>query len=303
MDALLDAVLRAPDDVPARLVFSDWLMDHGDPRGEFIQLQCALNRPLTGAGGKTWHRPIFDGDPTALQKRERALIKLHEKEWLLAIRPFIRTWRWSRGFVDHVVADSAKFLSGVETIFATTPLVDVQLTALKKPMLQTLSTQATTARLRALNVQAQKLDASALALFDAENWLGLRWLNIAGNRFGVEGAQVLARVRGLNGLEALTLNDAELTDACVEALVQAPFFSRLTDLELGWNEGITGRGGLLVARAGTSLKKLRLRSTNLTAADFGALAQAAPQLEYVRVSAGLARQVRPHFGAHVTIED
>ncbi len=299
---LFDAVLREPENVEARLVYSDWLMEHADPRGEFIQLQCALNRPLVGAGAKTWHRPLFDGDPAALVKRERALIKLYEKQWLLEPRPFIRTWRWSRGFVDHVVADTAKFLDGAATIFGSTPLVDVQLTALKKPMLQTLTDQPTTARLRALNLFAQKLDADALTAFESPTWNNLEQIKLAGNHFGHEGVKALARARGLKNLTTLLLNDALLTDADLEELVKAPFFSKLVDIELGWNEAITGRGALLVAKAGTSLKKLRLRTDvmGLTVADWEAVASAAPQLEYVEVGPR-AKLVKQFFAPHVVV--
>lgn len=300
---LFETVLRESENVEARLVFSDWLMDHADPRGEFIQLQCALNRPLIGANARTCHRPLFDGDPAALEKRERALIKKHEKEWLLPMRPFIRTWRWSRGFVDHVVADTAKFLDGAATIFANTPLVDVQLTALKKPMLHTLTAQPTTGRLRALDVSFQKLDADALTAFDSPNWSNVQRLNLGGNRFGDAGAKLLARVHGLNNVTTLTLNDALLDDECLEALVNAPFFSKLVDLELGWNDGITGRGALLVAKAGTSLKKLRLRSTGMKAEEWKAIADAAPQLEYLRVSTRFTDTVKPFFAPHVVISE
>lgn len=298
---LLTTVLQNLDDFEARLVFADYLSERGDPRGEFIELQCALNRPLVGA--HTSKRRAFDGDVNDLQKREQALLKRYEKAWLSPFRPFIRTWRWARGFVDQVVADSTKFLDGVPAIFATTPLVEVQLTALKKGMLHTLAAQSTTARLTSFDVSHQKLDAAALAALDADTWRGVRTLRLAGNRFGVDGAQALAKARGLSGLTRLILNDAQLTDGCVEALVQAPFFSKLTDLELGWNAGISGSACVLAARAGTSLKTLRLRSTGLEAADFPALAAAAPTLEYLRVSAGFEQLARPYFASSVTVSE
>jgi uncharacterized protein (TIGR02996 family) len=69
--ALHAAVLAAPDDDAPRLVYADWLTEHGDPRGEFIAVQVARARrdtpelearekELREAHGKTWHAP-FDG--------------------------------------------------------------------------------------------------------------------------------------------------------------------------------------------------------------------------------------------------
>jgi uncharacterized protein (TIGR02996 family) len=43
-DALLRAICDDPDDDAPRLVYADWLDEHGDPRqAEFIRLQIALN--------------------------------------------------------------------------------------------------------------------------------------------------------------------------------------------------------------------------------------------------------------------
>ena len=38
----LQAVLENPDDDTPRLIYADWLEERGDPRGEFIRVQCEL---------------------------------------------------------------------------------------------------------------------------------------------------------------------------------------------------------------------------------------------------------------------
>src|SRR5262245_16999021 len=69
-DAILWAVLEHPDDDTPRLVFADWLEEHGadtDRRqAELIRLQCRL---AAGAG-----RP---GD----ERRERELLAAHGATW------------------------------------------------------------------------------------------------------------------------------------------------------------------------------------------------------------------------------
>jgi uncharacterized protein (TIGR02996 family) len=39
-DALVRAILAAPDDAAPRLVYADWLEERGDPRGEYLRCQC-----------------------------------------------------------------------------------------------------------------------------------------------------------------------------------------------------------------------------------------------------------------------
>jgi uncharacterized protein (TIGR02996 family) len=44
--AFLEAICAAPDDDAPRLVYADWLEEHGDPeRAEFIRAQIELAKP------------------------------------------------------------------------------------------------------------------------------------------------------------------------------------------------------------------------------------------------------------------
>jgi uncharacterized protein (TIGR02996 family) len=61
---LLAAIKESPADDAPRLVYADWLEEHGEPRGEFLRLQCAPAR-------------LERGDPARapLAERERQLQK------------------------------------------------------------------------------------------------------------------------------------------------------------------------------------------------------------------------------------
>ena len=70
-EALEEALRADPRDRAAHAALADWLAEHGDARGEFMQVQLALEE---------------EGVPAArrkqLQAREKALLKKHEKEWV-----------------------------------------------------------------------------------------------------------------------------------------------------------------------------------------------------------------------------
>jgi uncharacterized protein (TIGR02996 family) len=70
--ALLAAIYADPADTSRRLVYADFLAERGDPRGEFISLQC--NRAP-------------DAKPS---KRERELLKNYGREWLGALDSGLR---------------------------------------------------------------------------------------------------------------------------------------------------------------------------------------------------------------------
>jgi uncharacterized protein (TIGR02996 family) len=69
--SLEEALVENPDDLAAHSAYADYLMEQGDPRGEFIQVQLTLEDP---------GRP--PKERKQLQQRETALLKQHARQWL-----------------------------------------------------------------------------------------------------------------------------------------------------------------------------------------------------------------------------
>src|SRR5260221_631255 len=68
----LAAILAAPDDDGPRLVYADWLEEHGDTeRSEFIRVQIELA-----------HTPVEEGRAGILRRREAELLRQHRDDWL-----------------------------------------------------------------------------------------------------------------------------------------------------------------------------------------------------------------------------
>jgi uncharacterized protein (TIGR02996 family) len=116
--AFLRAITAAPDDAAPRLVYADWLDERGDPRGEFIRLQTAMDalpvsgeayaarRPrrealraeidpawLAAMGYTLRHRPLFTHLPPTRPER-----------WRL-VEEFISIWRKPLGPRDGYSED------------------------------------------------------------------------------------------------------------------------------------------------------------------------------------------------------
>lgn len=70
---LLRAVLDAPDDDGPRSVYSDWLQQQGDPRGELIAVQLEIERLDAKTNGERV-RQLFE--------RQSALLLKHRRAWL-----------------------------------------------------------------------------------------------------------------------------------------------------------------------------------------------------------------------------
>src|SRR5438270_10047207 len=93
-DAFLRAIIENPDDDGPRLLYADWLDERGDPRGEFIRVQCAL------AGMDEYDPRRWD-----LMTRERELLAIHQQEWLDPLPDDLPYWKFRRGFLDWVEVD------------------------------------------------------------------------------------------------------------------------------------------------------------------------------------------------------
>jgi uncharacterized protein (TIGR02996 family) len=100
--ALEEAIAANPDDRAAHSAYADLLMEEGDPRGEFVQVQLALEDPA-----------CTDDRRKELKRRELDLLA-HERDWLgllgpivLATRPFADSTRagrvdWARGWLESL---------------------------------------------------------------------------------------------------------------------------------------------------------------------------------------------------------
>jgi|GEM_PF-3207362 len=262
--AMVDAILAAPDDDSPRLVYADWLTERGDPRGEFIQVQCTLGRSLFGAGGRrgtpTGKRPE---EVEALKERERALVKANGLRWLPQPRCF-RDWSWRRGFVSSLTASTEPLLGGFATL-RREPIELLKLTsfrdskAFKAPVLFDLAPHPT---LRRVDFSSNKVNAKKMAVIGRPFFSQLNGLDLSHNDLS-DPASMTPFVKGdFPKLRELRLIGTRLTLESLERLADAPFFSRLTHLRLYFNAEL-GPGLVKVLERATSLQYLDVGSTGI----------------------------------------
>src|SRR5262249_38871718 len=77
-EALEAALVEDPDDLAAHAAYADHLQEEGDPRGEFIQVQRALEDESKPAAQRK-----------KLAQREAALLKAHASVWLGDLAPYL----------------------------------------------------------------------------------------------------------------------------------------------------------------------------------------------------------------------
>jgi uncharacterized protein (TIGR02996 family) len=224
-EPLFAHVLANPDDVAPRLVLADRLLELGDPRGEFIQLQCAAEHEVDAATKRD------------LEQRAERLRKRHLKEWIWHFREHVRRTHFQRGFVELVVTELGKVPHGLATIAAHTPLRALQITAMNRGDGARLGATEALLRLRTLDISGQRIGkADAAELFASPNLASIRELAAWGNPFGDDGFVSLAGSPHLAKLQHLHVSTVA-SKICVGApglgaLAEATFVEALESLHL-----------------------------------------------------------------------
>jgi uncharacterized protein (TIGR02996 family) len=295
-DALESALVENPDDLAAHYAYADYLQEQGDPRGEFIQVQLALEDPQRS-----------EAERRKLQTRAKELLGENERAWLgtLVYNPGLE-YHFVRGWLDTLIvrdvgddvhradaelllylAPAARLLRKlileyddglVEAVLRNSPsLRNVQVFQLggsrgampSSPLLPELI--AKLPRIEELRLFAQGYDAAHL--FALSNISSLRILQVyyLNDRYPLE---VLADNSALRNLTHLLLHPCSFEEPCIDAtgiraIVHSQHLRNLIHLQLHCSDlGDVGCTEIVTSGILKRLKILDLRHGEIT--DTGA---------------------------------
>ncbi len=266
---LLDAVLAAPEDDTPRLVYADWLSEHGNPRGAFIRDQCRL-------------ASLDEWDPAwpVLHARTERLRRRHEAEWvepLAACVPSREVWEtttrdFRRGFVEQLESPYQSMdWQLVASLAALTPLQSVAWRG----------SESSDAVARDLATAVDAGLTGAIVLYSGGSLRADTFDEVDGavmgrlSSFGVRAATVeprtAARIGQLLGpdLQSLTFGHTLVGDAGLVELAGPGRLARVRHLDLRSNE--LGEAGLraLVGKSSDEPVELHLRDNPDAASSIG----------------------------------
>ncbi|MFZ5446105.1 MAG: TIGR02996 domain-containing protein [Myxococcota bacterium] len=218
-DELLAAILARPDDDGPRLVLADLLLEAGDPRGEFIQLQCA---------GET--------------ERSSELLREHGARWLGELSPEVARVEFSRGFVSSIELLDARALAQVTALAEREPVVSFRVSSERLFDAARFAASAWSSRLTSLSFE-RDFGVGALSveqlgrLLSSRHLRRLSCLSLRGQRLGDEGLRLLVEraPATLPGLAELRLERDSLTVAAARALSSSRWVAALRTLSLADN--------------------------------------------------------------------
>jgi uncharacterized protein (TIGR02996 family) len=259
-EAFLVDILEHPEDDTPRLVYADWLEDHGqEDRATFIRVQ--LDRARRGDDGAT---------ARTLRQQAEELLRAHWDDWVRPLAAVVgnepgEVWlrggyhpeslsKFRRGFVSLLDMQASRFLDCATELFRLAPIRHLRLrhaglvaTDLARcPLLGWLE------MLEFIDYYSDPIDARAMAhLAGSPHLSRLRLLGLWNNHLGDEGAMHLARAGWLSRVEILELGDNGLSHRGMSALAHTDVPFRPIRLRLGRNDpgvvGLTALGNSPVA--------------------------------------------------------
>ena len=281
-EAFLQAIRAEPDDDTPRLVYADWLDEHGGAperaRAEFIRVQCRV-------------RHLNRNDPVraALKDREEQLLAEHCRDWIEPIVEAMREERWrrrflerfepeycfERGFVEYLRLDAEVFLDRAGAITRLTPLRRLSLRGAGSRMAEVAASPFLDDLTQLLfnDYFSDPLDAAgARALAGSPHLTRLTILDLTRNNIGDAGLIALAAAPWMATVTSLYLSDNGLSADGVIALTRSPHRPELGSLDLGVNwPGALGIDALATAPNLAGIVSLDLNHCDLTDADVGPL--------------------------------
>jgi uncharacterized protein (TIGR02996 family) len=282
--AFLEDVIAHPDDDAPRLVFSDWLEDHGDEkRAEFIRLQCQLAR-----------MPENDRNRLALLRREGELLKEKGRAWAEPLRGIVDEWAFRRGFIECVAVQMRSqegFCARMDEVFSAFPVRAVRLGCEPSAAVLLMKRRHYLARLVSLDVKelsgveperfmapllgreasglrsllmeceysSREWNEQIARLATAKSLVGLTELGLA---FGLYGEPLPGHVLSAiltspqrTGLQKLHIPFSRFSQPVARLLATSPTLGRLTHLDLGCAE--VSAAGWRQIIAGDNITRLR----------------------------------------------
>lgn len=231
-DGFFHALQQEPHDDALRLVYADFLEEHGDEaaasRAELIRVQVEL---ATLAPLSRWST-----ERTALlTDRQNELLNQWEHVWLGDWADVLDGWAFRRGFVEAIAADTAVFLDHAEEWFAQWPTLTVAKLTRAAGHLDELASSPWLGHLHGLDLSDNDITGDALASLTHSRFVSqLQALDLSGNRIGPRGAESLVLSRATEELSELHLGRCELGNSGLAALLGGGRSWRRLDLSVNW---------------------------------------------------------------------
>jgi uncharacterized protein (TIGR02996 family) len=242
-DALEAALVENPDDLATHHAYADYLQEQGDPRGDFIQVQLALE-----AAGRT------RAEHRRLKARERKLLSKHVRDWLGILADELQGPKeerrkgrkspyrisFARGWLDRIIHfPGVMRFPGLDRPISVGVVRRISV-EFNNVLGKRLSLAPEVRMLRELVLGYEDL-AGVRAIVQSPYLHRLTHLQLRYCDLGDVGCTDIATAGILKNLKVLDLRHGEITDVGARILADCPDLKHLARLDISGN-GLTQSG-------------------------------------------------------------
>lgn len=228
----LDAIRQDPDDNMVRLVWADYLEESGDPRGDFIRIQCELAQLPEYDRGRRWYQRIED-----------YYLDNYRLEWLdPIIRLGVTAAQFRRGLPEVITIRIKEFLENAEQLCEMLPsLHTIRFSDLSENLsnLQRLGSHPLLTIIRGLDLSNSHLSVDQMQAIQGWPQLPLLEYCDLSDNLALEQTLESPCIFVLrHPLKELHLRSVELRRHMIEDVVNhhpPPYLTKLKILDLSWS--------------------------------------------------------------------
>ncbi|MCY7376177.1 MAG: TIGR02996 domain-containing protein [Pyrinomonadaceae bacterium] len=184
---LLKAVLDDPNNDDPRFGYAGWCERQSDEpikaRAGFIRAQISLVNDFNSLSYEQW----FD-----LANRAEKLRNTYSSDWAGSLNTLVDEYTFDRGFIALVALSAGSFLNRAAELLALAPIRHLKLTEVL-PVAEELFASTHLENIVSLDISQCRLGDRHLAMLAESPVLqNLKWLSVADNNIGFDGADDLA---------------------------------------------------------------------------------------------------------------
>jgi uncharacterized protein (TIGR02996 family) len=239
-DALLKVICERPREDTPRLMYADWLDEHGDRlRADFIRFQIEFPRWSTS---HPRYAELSARDDTFESARPKWIGMLAHPSGVKYVDPV----GWDRGFMAWVQFRNTKvFVESAGDVFSATPVTTLDVSGVTGGTVDRVLGSPLVARVKRLFLHGELGPRVALEIATCARLSQLETLHVWGGCPDA-GAESLAASPNLGALKVLSFSGHTLSDRGLLALVDSAALAALSRVVLNGAPGISKR---VLARA------------------------------------------------------
>jgi uncharacterized protein (TIGR02996 family) len=189
-EEFLHAIIENPDDDAPRLRYASWLDGQGDPRGEFIRIQCAIARYER----EDPYNPFLP--QPHLRRRQEELLHFNRDRWMAPVSNLHlgqESFEFRRGMIEEVICEDRYLVEyGAELESSALPLLSrLTLVGTGEVSLGEVVNLPCLATFRWLNFEQYELDDEGVELLCRSSAIS----HVKGLRFGFDPTSVVEKER------------------------------------------------------------------------------------------------------------